>query len=240
MYEYPCKWKVALFFAKGRFLDCWASNLQNRLIIVKPYYRLMFALPFVFGLLAVTSRIGRYKEFRDSTQNSTALSQLKRRPVSLPVLSNSERCPVSHGSHLIARGANYVFCSGCFWYGKGPVFFALAWSDQSTDEARFALDRVPYEQHAYRAKTPWVSKPEYVGPILIRGRLLTGDEKLRFASGGNKSIEMLALEAPAAGRNDPSLWSFWPTSMFVPRAGCYGIQIDTPDSTDVVIFEATR
>jgi len=27
--------------------------------------------------------------------------------------------------------------------------------------------------------------------------------------------------------------------MYVPGAGCYGVQIDTNDGTDLIIFEAT-
>jgi hypothetical protein len=201
------------------------------------------AMRFALGcaLVVLGSSVGCSNDAAYSMRDSIAFSQLNRRPLNLPVLSDGERCPISHGSQATVPHVGYIFCAGCFWYGKGPVFMALAWSDQSTDEARFAFDKVPYEQHAYRAKTPWVSKPEYAGPILIRGRLLTGNDKLRFTSGGggNKPIDALELQAPAPGRDDASRWSFWPTSMFVPRAGCYGIQIDTPDSTDVIIFEAT-
>jgi hypothetical protein len=213
---------------------------SNRLTIMKPNHRLTIALPFVLGLLVVTSDLACNYEGDDSSQDSAAFRQLKQLPLSLPALSAGERCPVTHGSRDTVPKAGYIFCSGCFWYGKGPVFFALAWSDQSTDDARFPLDRVPYEERAYRAKTPWVSKPDYTGPILIRGRLLTGSEKLRFASGGSTLTDAFELEAPVAERTEPSHWSFWPTSMFVPRAGCYGIQIDTPGATDVVVFEATR
>ncbi|SRR6266566_83877 len=208
---------------------------------MKFHHWAIVAMPFVFIciLLVLASGIGSSDESAYSIYDSVAFSQLKRRPLNLPALSAGERCPVSHGSQDTVPRVGYIFCAGCFWYGKGPVFMALAWSDQSTDEARFSLNKVPYEQRAYRAKTPWVSKPEYAEPILIRGRLLTGNEKLRFASGGSKPIDAFELQAPAKEKADSSRWSFWPTSMFVPHAGCYGIQIDTSDATDVVIFEAT-
>jgi len=193
---------------------------------------------FVCALVIFGSRVGRGNDAACSMRDSVALDQLKRRPLNLPTVSSGERCPVSHGSHDSVPRVDYIFCSGCFWYGKGPVFMALAWSDQSTDEARFRLDKIPYDEHAYRAKTPWVSKAEYAGPILIRGQLLNGSrEKLRF-SGGEKLSDGLELQAPARERDDASRWSFWPTSMFVPSAGCYGVQIDTPDTTEVIIFEA--
>jgi len=210
--------------------------------MIKPSYWTIVAPAVVIAgaLLVLASGSGRGNDGPYSIDDTPAFRQLKSRPLTLPALSPGARCPVSHGSQNPVPHAGYIFCSGCFWYGKGPVFFALAWSDQSTDEARFPLAKVPYEEHAYRAKTPWVSKPEYAGPILIRGRLLTGSEKLRIAGGGDKLTDALELNAPAAERDDPSHWSFWPTSMFVPRAGCYGIQIDTSNSTDVIIFEGTN
>ena len=190
---------------------------------------------FICVLAIAGWRIASSDNVGYSINDSTAFAQLKHRPLNLPSLSAGERCPVSHGSRNSVPHADYIFCAGCFWYGKGPVFLALAWSDQSTDEARFPLDKVPYEDRAYRAKTPWVSKPDYAGPILIRGRSLTGNERLHFSEGGNKSTDAFELEAPARKQDNLSRWSFWPTSMRVPRAGCYGIQIDTPDSIDVVI-----
>ena len=208
---------------------------------MKFHHWAIVAMPFfACFLLILASEMRSHSNYgADSIYDSVAFSQLKSRPLNFPALSAGERCPISHGSRDTVPRADYIFCSGCFWFGKGPVFFALSWSDQSTDEARFSLNKVPFEQRTYRAKTPWVSKPEYAGPILIRGRLLTGNEKLRFASGGNKPIDALELQAPAKEKADSSRWSFWPTSMFVPHAGCYGIQIDTSDATDVIIFEAT-
>ena len=225
----------------GSFLDYGASNIAG--VNYQFYHWAIVALPFVFIciLLILASGIGSSDDSAYSIYDSVASSQLKNRPLNFPALSAGARCPISHGSRDTVPRADYIFCAGCFWFGKGPVFFALSWSDQSTDEARFSLNKVPYEQRTYRAKTPWVSKPEYSGPILIRGRLLGGDakEKLRFSLGGNRLTDAFQLEAPAKERANSSHWSFWPTGMFVPHAGCYGIQIDTSDATDVIILETT-
>jgi len=152
---------------------------------MKFYHWAIVAMPFVFIciLLVLASGIGSSDESAYSIYDSVAFSQLKNRPLNFPALSAGERCPISHGSRDTVPRADYIFCAGCYWFGKGPVFFALSWSDQGTDLARFSLNKVPYEQRTYRAKTPWVSKPEYYGPILIRGRLLGEDatEKLRFS-----------------------------------------------------------
>jgi hypothetical protein len=166
--------------------------------------------------------------------NQAAFSRLRRRHLNLPAIPAGERCPVSNRTRNPGPHTGY--------FGKGPVFFALTWSDPKGDEARFALQGVPYEERAYRAKTPWISRPDYTGPILIRGRRLDGGgaDRLRFRLGHPKPTAELELESPARERADPSDWSFWATSMFVPGPGCYGVRIDTNNGTDVVVFEATQ
>jgi hypothetical protein len=179
-------------------------------------------------------------EETDSAFDRTAFDQLNQRPLKFPTVTVNEPCPVSRGSRDIVPHDGYIFCSGCFWYGKRPVLVAMSWSDQSSDEARFSLDnRMPRDGHFYLVKTPWVSQPDYSGPILIRGlRLNVGaTDKLRFSVYG-KTADVLELDAPARDRTDLSHWSFWPTYMFVPGPGCYGVQLDTTNATDVVIFEA--
>jgi len=127
------------------------------------------------------------------------------------------------------------------------VYFAWAWGFQvggrvidplSTDveDATFSLQGVPYESSAYQAKTPWVSKPDYEGPILIRGRRLDGKGELRIRVRA-KPKEDLKLNAPSF-RTESTDWSFWASSMFLSGPGCYGVQIDTLRGTDVVIFSA--
>jgi len=176
-----------------------------------------------------------------------AFAQLKGRPLTFPAIRAGDRCPVTRGSRESVPREPYIFCAGCLWFGRGPVYFAWAWGFQvggrvidplSTDveDATFSLQGVPYESSAYQAKTPWVSKPDYEGPILIRGRRLDGKGELRIRVGA-KPKEDLKLNAPSF-RTESTDWSFWASSMFLSGPGCYGVQIDTLRGTDVVIFSA--
>ncbi len=176
-----------------------------------------------------------------------AFAQLKQRPLTLPVIRAGDRCPVTRGSRESVPREPYIFCAGCLWFGKGPVYFAWAWNFQvggrvidalsnEVEDATFSLQRVPHENSDYRAKTSWVSKPDYSGPILIRGRRLDGKGTLRFSQGGSEPEEDLHLNAPS--RTDSTRWSFWPSSMYVPGPGCYGVQVDALRGTDIVIFSA--
>jgi len=77
----------------------------------------------------------------------------------------------------------------------------------------------------------------YSGAVVIRGRSLRGDGKalrFRLSAVTAERLELQAPQSPVKGD-----YSFWPTAMIVPGAGCYGIQIDTARRTQLVVFEAT-
>jgi hypothetical protein len=179
-----------------------------------------------------------------TTQPGTLFAQdaqaaLEQRQMKLPQVGRGEACPISMGTRDTVPRQRHIFGAGGVWFGSGPVYLSLAWKASSDDNASFALAPVPYEKNAYRAKTPWVSVPSYSGPVLIRGHSLDADNRaLRFDATGSGPSERLRLQGPHA----PSalLWSFWASSMWIPGAGCYGVQIDSLSGTEVVIFEATQ
>src|SRR5689334_6506000 len=126
-----------------------------------------------------------------------ALAQIDQRPLKLPVLHRGDPCPVTRGSHETVPPESYIFCSRCLWFGKGPVYFAWSYRNDHEPDAMFSLPGVPQEGSAYSAKTPWVSKPDYSGPILIRGRRLDGKGTLRFEYAGPKMETKFILRAPS-------------------------------------------
>ena len=205
---------------------------------------LMERVAVLFALVACAAATSPTRTFiisGESIAQQSDMKQLEHRPLKLPVVRKNAPCPVATGDKASVAPAKYIFCSGCFWYGKGPVFLALSWSDQQSTLARFALTRVPHVGNEYRVKTPWVSRPDFEGAILIRGQRLDGGRgaKIGFSSSGSDPAESLELNASARDRPDTSQWSFWPTSLLLRGAGCYGVQIDTRSGADIVIFEAT-
>ena len=99
----------------------------------------------------------------------TVEETLKHRPVSLPTLAAGDSCPVTTGSVGTVPRQRHIF-GGALWFGAGPVYFALAWKDSPGDDATFALEPVPLEGDAYRAKTPWVATPCIWGPSWSEAR----------------------------------------------------------------------
>ena len=161
---------------------------------------------------------------------STAeLKRLNQRPIQFPNVPAGEPCPVSKGSRETVPHVGYIFRSDSFFFGHGPTYFALLFlTDPTQNIAVVNLDKVFYRQGGvFSMKTPWVTRPDYSGPVLVRGRRLDGEGRL----------EGPALEAPRRGHETD--WSFWPDEISVTGQGCYGIQIDTDQGTDVVVFKAT-
>lgn len=173
--------------------------------------------------------------------NAAELQRLYRRPLKLPTLHRGQPCPVSKGSRDTVPHVGYIFCSECLFFGRGPAYFALVplfLAHPDDNVAEMNLDNVFYRDgDAYSAKTPFVTRVDYTGPVLARGQRLEGKGKLKFHfdSGSTRDLQ---LKAPVSV--DQSLWSFWPTSLVIPGPGCYGLQIDTAQGTDVVIFDAIK
>ena len=210
--------------------------------------KLTFTVSLSLVILTLSSCFfGHHATSGANLPDDTAFAQLKQRPLTLPVIRAGDRCPVTRGSRESVPRERYIFCAGCLWFGRGPVYFAWAWGFQvggrvidalsnDVEDATFSLQGVPHENSDYRAKTPWVSKPDYSGPILIRGRRLDGKGALRFEGTAPRAQENFELNAPS--RTDSTHWSFWPSYIYVPGPGCYGVQVDTLRGTDVVIFSA--
>ena len=165
---------------------------------------------------------------------------LDQRPLRLPLLRAGERCPTTTGSRDKVPHQEHIFGSGGFWFGNDPAFVGLGWkaADSLDDRATFSLAPVPRVGKSASAKTMWVSEPSYSGPILIRGQALDAEEKpleFRASSGGRgRSLYLMAPNSRSA-----TLWSFWPSYMYIPGPGCYGVQLDTLSGTTIVVFQAT-
>ncbi|MGH9240907.1 MAG: hypothetical protein ACRD3G_22940 [Vicinamibacterales bacterium] len=173
------------------------------------------------------------------------------RPLALPALGDGQSCPIATGTKAVPPSPR-IF-GGPFWWGTGPAYVGLLWT--SGDQGRFSLAPIPIENGMRRAKTAFVADPSYSGVIEVRGGSLRRDRRpLIFGQGGAPDGELMRLTAPhvldagwvdGTGVRQPNLpaltgreWSFWPASTWIPGPGCYGIQLDTPQRSSLVVFEA--
>jgi hypothetical protein len=165
---------------------------------------------------------------------------LDARPFSFPNLRTNQPCPISTGRLDAVPSQPQIFGGGGFWFGEGPVFVGLFWKESDQNRAVFDMEPIPRDRNrnAYSAKTGFVIDPSYSGPILIRGHALGAEgSPLVFRALDWNPDPVLHLWSPTV--SPATLWSFWPTLMWVPGPGCYGVQLDTHSTTDVVVFEAT-
>lgn len=175
------------------------------------------------------------------------------RPLRLPALGTHGECPVSTGrDNVVSLEHGYIFGAGGYFFGSGPVYLALSWAPRDRAEAWFELDPRSHWDGAYRLKTPWIMDPQYVGLALIRGKQLDSDTDSAVSFAENTQAQSLTMDmvlrSDTTGTLVPdsyqeaveSVWGFWPSHVVISGPGCYAIQIDTKDGSDIVVFEAKR
>jgi len=164
--------------------------------------------------------------------------QLQARALTFPEVGKFEDCPISIGRHdVVPHNAENIFCAACAWHGSGPVYISFAWAKLEQAEAKFVLSDVRnVSEGIYSVKAPIVAEPDYQGPILIRARRLDDTNQDYTLFPGAQSHNMQQLKARPT---EPSVWNFWGWGVKLSSPGCYALQIDTIDSSGVVVFEAT-
>jgi hypothetical protein len=146
------------------------------------------------------------------------------RALAVPKLADGEPCPRTKGRELSAE-----FAPGL---GPGPAYPVGVGTDGMLDELQ-PPERFESKEWGGQ-KVLWVVEPSYDGPVLIRGRQLDGPNEVRFDEGDvpSKQIWMPAEDAP------DERWRERPSYTRLHAPGCYAYQVDGPDFSVVVVFEA--
>lgn len=147
-----------------------------------------------------------------STSDASKVSAgqtLQNRPLHLPAIPANAACPVSAETNLPTAG---VRVNGGlvpdYGYGRGPVYLSgqLVWY-----AGVYAM---------------FVVSPEYGGPVLARGHRLDQDGSFPFSS---------PLVLPEA--QGTKAWRIFGSSINDRVApGCYGVQVDGSNFSDVIVF----
>ena len=157
-----------------------------------------------------------------------AIPDAVRRPLHLPKLGPSGRCPTGSGRRIF----NDQF--GGVALGSGPVRPLIAALGGDKKHGILAFDRFG---SWWEVKTLWFSYPHYQGPVLIRGRKLDGSGKIVFGEGPSLIDPQLPPEPTINGTNG---WREWPGGTFIHSFGCYAWQIDGTDFSNVIVFKAVK
>ena len=157
--------------------------------------------------------------------------RLRERSLKLPIVPPEGPCPTTHGRRNVTRNPDTVA------FGSGPVYLLGLPNISDDGVIQLAGVTLRYSDGAYGLKGQWVSKPEYPGPILVRGRQLGGNNVIRFEYAQGPIHDEMMLDEFNKTPNS-SGWNFWPSTIVIPGPGCYGFQIDGLDFTDVIVFNA--
>ena len=158
-----------------------------------------------------------------------------RRPIRLPHVTAGTRCPVSAPGHTVRRGSG----AGV---GSGPVYAVSLGPFGRAAVMPFVLpSRVGlFGGSAWGGqKVLWLGAPSYHGPVLIRGRKLTGRGGLGFGAG---KIPLAEVDVPPGRAGGVGLnrdgWRLWGGYARLRSPGCYGFQVDGTTFSEVIIFRA--
>jgi hypothetical protein len=164
------------------------------------------------------------------------------RPLELPTVPTGAECPVSP-SHDFPAGSG--FSEPYSGVGSGPV--AL------TGDGRVTVDFHPPASDSYAGtgwpgqKVIWRVSASYTGPVLLRGARLDATGDLRFdhyldavGAGGTGAGDATAYpELGYLAGSSPLAARTYPSAVRVQSPGCYGIQVDGTDFTEVIIFSVS-
>jgi hypothetical protein len=166
------------------------------------------------------------------------------RPLHLPRFAAGMPCPVSPVKTYPA-GAGF---SGPYTaVGSGP--FTL------TGNGTVPVDFTPPADDSFAGtgwpgmKVIWRVGPEYIGPVLLRGERLDGPGQLRFGSYtgtvGQGTPPRASFQAQAypelgyPGEDSTPSATTYPSDIRVQTPGCYGLQVDGTNFSEVIIFAVT-
>jgi hypothetical protein len=150
-------------------------------------------------------------------------SQLRRRPVRQPA------CTLTAQQGTLKRNG----------FGGVP-----AWGSPASPfmPERSLVAPVSYDSGAYARygsfKAMWAIDPRYVGPVLVRGRQLDGDDVLKFEK-GEPGFSDYTREHPTTELHESGGYVH-PSVTRVQSLGCYAYQVDGIGFSYSIVFRAIR
>jgi len=148
-------------------------------------------------------------------------SQLRKRPVRRPA------CALTPQRGTLTRNG----------YASVPAWGSPAspWMPERSLEAKVEYDPGFYAEWG-SFKAMWAIDPRYVGPVLVRGRQLDGDDVLRFEKGEPGFSDETAAH-PAAELQESGGYVH-PAVTRVRTLGCYAYQVDGIGFSYAIVFRA--
>jgi hypothetical protein len=167
----------------------------------------------------------KYPNGEPGSQPGDQWAALSARPLNLPTVAPGSPCPAAKGKIVSSEFAAAL--------GDGPIYPV----GLGTDGVMYYDDGL-VEGGWTHAKVLWVGRPDYQGPVLVRGHQIDGTNELRFERGPDPPKELHLQTDPAnAGTTN---WSNWPSYTRLQTPGCYAYQVDGVGISEVIVFKAVN
>jgi hypothetical protein len=147
-------------------------------------------------------------------------SALTAKPLNLRPLASGAACPLSAKVDLQVKASfgkwpNYGF-------GQGPIYASGQFTWYSGGPQALLI----------------LTDPKYRGPVLVRSQRLDGAGLLTFNGDGTTALPNGAVGI--AQTSSPPYWGTWVGSVTPSTPGCYGIQFDGTNVSDVIVIAVTK
>ncbi len=120
-------------------------------------------------------------------------------------------------------------------FGRGRVRVVIA---NSGDPQEGIVDLGSSDVRGWLAfKTIWFSVPGYQGPFVVRAMRLDGRGLIALQDGAGLAPIVVP---PGPTLNGADGWRDVPDGTYVSRPGCFGFQIDTMRSSEIIVVRAVR
>jgi hypothetical protein len=151
---------------------------------------------------------------------------LKRRPLYLPVMAQDASCPLAAG-----RQVNPSLGAAL---GEGPLYL-VGLGEQGT--VKVPVGRRDGEDYVLLALL--TAAPGFQNRALLRGRQLNGSMDVRFSASDDPAPPTFWQITPESAGMAGG-WLTWNIYLRVHGPGCYGVQIDGPDFSEMIVFQVVN
>ncbi len=138
----------------------------------------------------------------------TNFDSFRQRPFTTSALTLGSPCPVSPEVRL----SNPPLKAPAYGYGRGPVYLTGQTEWYSGEAAVLMVD------------------PAYSEALLIRGKQLDGAQPMPLGPASTQGDLELTSSSSAN-------WRVWTGQIVATGSGCFGIQADGTDFTEVIVFK---
>ncbi|HEV2659689.1 MAG TPA: hypothetical protein VGU68_03770 [Ktedonobacteraceae bacterium] len=173
-----------------------------------------------------------------ATSAPASTSDLANKPLHLPSVAAGAACPVSQIRSGVVPGRQYAL-------GNGPVYLVVT-NPTPTIQYTVAPFIGDTSSELGGSRSIWAINPNYQGTVLIRGQQLGGNNPLRFNGGldqvnsNSQGTEPILNDLRLNGQQGQnSSWSSFVTFTRMQAPGCYGVQVDGQNFSEVIVFQAS-